>query len=61
MNNVFEYGDSADDFFIILRGVVSVQIPNPSIVDNAVKRKDYEALLEWKKNIFDPRVEISKK
>jgi hypothetical protein len=37
--------------------VVSVQIPNPAIRDRAVKRKDYDKLLAWKKEEFDPRAE----
>jgi hypothetical protein len=57
MKNVIDYGEVGDNFYILLKGVVSVQIPNPAIRDRAVKRKDYDKLLAWKKEEFDPRAE----
>ena len=49
-----EYLNKGDEFFIIIKGVVSVQIPNnTTIKDWAVKKKDYKMLQEWKRTVFD--------
>lgn len=50
-----EFGDKGDEFFIIMQGLVSVQIPNKAINDWYMYRKDYKWLKEWKKNEFDPK------
>ena len=57
---VINHGDIGDQFFIILKGVVSVQIPNPNIEQRHTKKRDFERLLKWKKEDFDPRVKAFK-
>jgi len=32
-DNVFKWGDAGDKFYIIIKGLCSVQIPNPKIKD----------------------------
>ena len=57
MDKAVNYGEKGDQFYIIIRGVVSIQIPNSSIKDWIHHRKEYEKLKEWKKFKYDPKVE----
>ena len=41
MENVMEYGDHGDEFFILIRGLVSIQIVNKNIKNWAVQKKDH--------------------
>jgi hypothetical protein len=50
-----EYGENGDEFFIIIEGVVRIQLPNKTVKDWTVLRRDYKFLLDWKKKIFDPK------
>jgi CRP-like cAMP-binding protein len=61
MENVMCHGDAGDKFYIILKGVVSIHIPNPAIKDRIHNWRKYNKLKKWKLSEFDPRVEISKK
>ena len=54
--NVFEYGEIGDTFYIIIQGVVSIQLRNNNIKNWAYARKQYNKLLKWKELEFDPRV-----
>jgi hypothetical protein len=54
--NVFEFGEFAENFYVIISGVVSVQIRNPKIKNWAEQRNSFKMLLEWKEKVFDPRV-----
>jgi hypothetical protein len=60
LSKIIEYGEKANHFYIIIKGVVTVRIPNPEIQDWSFKRRDYMNLLKWKKDILDPRIEIAK-
>lgn len=60
LSKIIEYGEKANHFYIIIKGVVTVRIPNPEIQDWSFKRRDYLNLLKWKKDILDPRIEIAK-
>jgi hypothetical protein len=60
-DKVINYGDVGDTLYIILLGVVSIMIPNPTIVNWKIQRKKYYRLLEWKKIHFDPKFEKAKK
>lgn len=55
-----EYGEFGDEFFIIIEGVVRIQLPNKTVKDWTVLRRDYKFLLDWKKKIFDPKAQIAK-
>ena len=55
MREVIKYGDKGDKFYIILKGVTSVKVPNPEIMDRAAKLKDFQFFKFWKENIFDPK------
>ena len=59
--NIITYGDPGSEFYIILKGLVGVQIPNPKVKEWKLKRRDYQSLLEWKHSYFDPKVAIAKK
>ena len=61
MDYVMNIGDQGDKFFIIIQGVVSVQIHNLTIPQRMFKRREYDKLLQWKRDEFDPKVEIAKK
>ena len=60
MQNCMNFGEKGNKFYIILKGVVSVQIPNQQIKNLQLKRKDYASLLDWKKTWFDPKAEAAK-
>ena len=36
--NVFEYGDRGEHFYVIIKGICGVRIPNPKIKDWRKKR-----------------------
>ena len=55
MQDCMKYGEKGNKFYIMLRGVVSVMVPNSQIRSLPIKRKDFNYLLEWKKNHFDPK------
>jgi hypothetical protein len=57
MEKVVNYGEHGDKFYIIILGVVSVQIPNMSIKNWVHHRKEYQYLKSWKKNEYDVKVE----
>ena len=61
LNKAINYGEHGDKFYIIIRGVVSVQIPNMSIKSWIHHRKEYQYLKEWKKNEYDPKVDKARK
>ena len=61
LENVIRYGETGDKFYVILKGVVSAQVPNPSIKDWPFEYRHYKNLLQWKKEEFDPKVEKAKK
>ena len=46
-------GDEGDKFYIIIQGVVSVQVTNEKIQERLFKRREYEQLKKWKKDVFD--------
>ena len=54
-DNVFEYGNEGDLFYIIIKGLVSIKIPNPTISDWRMHRKRYDDLIEWKTKKFERR------
>ena len=54
--NIIEYGDEGDLFYIILSGEVKVEVPNPNIKDWSWARSIYQSLYNWKKNVFDSNV-----
>lgn len=58
--NVITHGDNGNKFYIILKGVVSVQIPNPNMPDRALYERDFENIKKWMRNEFEPRVKIAK-
>jgi signal-transduction protein with cAMP-binding, CBS, and nucleotidyltransferase domain len=56
LDKVIDFGQSGDEFFIIISGVVNVLVPDyTSIPDFGVKWKDYKILKEWKETVFDLR------
>lgn len=59
MQNVFEYGDVGDKFFIIIKGLVSIKIPNPTLKEWRLERKRFENLLEWKTEFLEPLMDAA--
>ena len=53
---VIRYKEKGEKFYVIIKGVVSVQIPNPLIKDRQQKYRYYQTLLQWKSEQFDPKV-----
>lgn len=58
-DKVMEYGDFGDEFFIILKGIVRIEIPDKKIKNWAVQRSDYKRLLEWKEKDFNIRALVA--
>lgn len=54
--NVFEQGEIGDKFYMIIQGVVSIQMRNKDLRNWEYLRKQYEKLLRWKTTKFEPRV-----
>tara|TARA_B110000285_G_C14934625_1_gene518967 strand:- start:450 stop:605 length:156 start_codon:yes stop_codon:yes gene_type:complete len=42
-----KHGESGNKFYIILKGVVSVQIPNPNLKDRALCERDFNNIKKW--------------
>jgi len=57
---VMTYGEHGSEFYIIIKGVVSVNVPNPIIADWSVKYRDYKSLLKWKEQEFELKVQKAK-
>ena len=55
MENVIEFGDLGQNFYIVLKGVVAIEVPNEKIKNRAIKFKDYEMIKKWEKDEFAPR------
>jgi CRP-like cAMP-binding protein len=51
--DLFKHGDEGDKFYIILKGKVSISIPNPLIKKWKEKYELMETLNKWKSNKFD--------
>jgi hypothetical protein len=69
MDEVVTFGEEGDKFYVIIKGVVSVLIPNPSAVSQAgipkgmtitMMKREYDNVLKWKKHVFDIRMEEAK-
>ena len=52
-----KYGDIGDKFYLILRGVVSVEIPNPSILDWKSKNEEYMRLKKWRETVMESKIQ----
>ena len=55
MKEVINYGEDGTKFYIILKGVVSVSIPNPDIKSFNLELNRFQNLLKWKETDYDPR------
>jgi hypothetical protein len=40
---------------VIIKGVVIVRVPNPTIKDRSGMWRYYQTLIKWKEDIFGPR------
>ena len=60
MQNCINFGETGNKFYIILKGVVSVQIPNPNLKDKALIERDFNNLKIWMKEEFEPRVNAAR-
>ena len=56
-HNVVEYGERGEKLYIILKGLVSVRIPNPAIKNWTFQRKYFLELIQWKKAYLDKRID----
>lgn len=54
--NVITFGETGTKFYMIIKGVVSVEVRNPQIQDWTVAKRDYEKLKAWKRVNLDPRI-----
>ena len=54
-------GERGDKFYIILQGIVTINIKNPKIPDWKARNQDLKYLLKWKSTVFDPKCEQIKK
>ena len=61
MTNVCQIGDFGDKFYIVLRGVLSIRIPNPTVKDRAKKMKEHEELKVWKRDVWLSKVSVAKR
>ena len=54
-----QYGEVGDKFFIIIKGLVSIKIRNPTMKDWNVQWKRYNNLIDWKNEFFEPQVDLA--
>ena len=59
-NNVIDYQDEPETFYMILNGIVSCKVRNMNILKWEIQWKDYQKLLKWKTDEFDPKVQKAK-
>ena len=55
--DVVTYGEVGEKFYIIIKGSCSVNIPNPAIKDWKYMKKQYDELVNWRRQNFDKKVE----
>ena len=55
--NVVQYGSHGDKFFLVISGVLSVQVPNAQIKRFEWARNEYNKLKDWFQNVFLPRMQ----
>jgi hypothetical protein len=60
-DKVIQYGDKGDKFYILLLGVVSINIPNPEIKNWDWQRRTFLELERWKREVFDKKIDQAKK
>jgi len=60
---VITHGETGNSFFIILKGIVSVLIPNPKIKNWRIRRIQYKLDMEWldkfEEKYFTKKAELS--
>ena len=59
-HNVFEYGDIGELFYMIIKGSVSILIPNAEIKRWDAQRKDLLRLRSWKADEFNQKLKKAK-
>ena len=60
---VYHWGTQDLTFYIIIKGLVNIYIPNRFYgmgLAYMMKRRQYLALQEWKTDVWDPKVEMIK-
>lgn len=55
--NVFEYLDVGEHFYIILSGIVLVKIKNPTITAWKTERARFKGLLQWKNEDLEDKID----
>ena len=58
-DDVFHWGMPGQTFYIIIKGLVSIKVPNKELYcahKFNMKRREYMNLIEWKTNDWDPKV-----
>ena len=56
------YGETGETYYIILKGLCQVEIPNSEVVNNWHRLfKDYNSLKEWRKEKLETRIKAEKK
>ena len=56
---VIRYGDKGDWFYLILKGVVSVEIPNPTIKNWKTDYEEYIKLKQWRETVLEEKIKIA--
>ena len=54
---IINQGEKGDKFYVIIQGIVGINKRNPKVTDWKVKNQDLKYLMNWKKNVFDPKCE----
>ena len=58
MDNVMKYGEIGTKFYLCLKGVVNVNIPNPKLKCGEFEKihQEKQKLYNWKKKVMDPQI-----
>ena len=57
---LFNFGEKGEKFYVIIKGLLSVETKNPAIKHWYAERKYYLQLLDWRGE-FEKKIEIAKK
>lgn len=55
-NMLFKHGEKGDKFYIIIKGLLSVEVPNRQISDWVAEKRYFQSLKTWKEG-FDKKLE----
>ena len=60
MQEAVTFGEIGHEYFLIIKGVASILVPNPVISNWKMQQTEFDELLKWEREDFKPRMEIAR-